>query len=247
MTKTSLGHIVLFLIILMLCVGGCSSSGVKKTIPPNNMEEISALKKNLEQLEELLNRLQLLAADQQLRSNEIEETMPPKDLLESLQTGFVDLQKKTLILEEQFSDLKKGLGTSVSMEKSSKTSTDQFHVTQEKIIMGLLSLLSGNPDQAVEHLQDILKSNKATKLKSEILMAIGNGFLEQGHSKQAASHYGLFLREYPNSLYTPQALYNLGRAMKDLGEEEKQKILWNELIQNHPKSTLAKLAKKKLR
>ena len=42
MTKTLLG--VLFLIILMLCVGGCSSSGVKKTIPLNNTEEISTLK-----------------------------------------------------------------------------------------------------------------------------------------------------------------------------------------------------------
>ena len=112
--------------------------------------------------------------------------------------------------------------------------------------MGLISLQSGNPDQAVEHLQDILKSKKATKLKGDILMAIGNGFLEQGHSKQAASHYGLFLREYPKSLHIPQALYDLGQAMKNLGEEEKQKILWKELIQNHPKSSFAKLAGKQL-
>ena len=247
MTNTSPGHIVLFLIILMFYLGGCSSNGANKTTPQNNTEEIYALKKNLAQQEKLLDLLQSLTADQQLRSDEIEQSLPPHDLLESLQQGFDKLQKKTLILEKQLSDLKKGLEASVTVEKKSKSSSDYFSINQEKIILGLISLQSGNPDQAVEHLQDILKSKKATKLKGDILMAIGNGFLEQGHSKQAASHYGLFLREYPKSQHTPQALYYLGQAMKDLGEEEKQKILWKELIQNNPNSSLAKLAKKQLR
>jgi len=39
----------------------------------------------------------------------------------------------------------------------------------------------------------------------------------------------------------------LGQAMKDLGEVEKQKILWKELIKNYPQSSLAKRAKKRLR
>ena len=247
MSITAPGHIVSFLIILIFFVGGCSSSGANKTIPLNNTEEMAALKKTLAQQEELLDRLQALTADQLLRSNEIEQSMPPRDLLESLQKGFVELQKKTLILEKQLSELKKGLETSGSKEKPSKSSANNFSINQEKIILGLVSLQSGNPDQAVEHLQDILKAKKATKLKGDILMAIGNGFLAQGHSKQAASHYGLFLREYPKSRHTPQALYYLGQAMKDLGEVEKQKILWKELIKNYPQSSLAKRAKKRLR
>ena len=246
MTKPLTRHIVLFLIIIMFFLEGCSSSGAIKTTPQNNTEEITTIMNNLAQQEELLDRLQTLNADQMLRINEIEQSMPPLDLLESLQKGFAELQKKTLILEEQFSGLKKSLETSGSTEKTSKSSADYFSINQEKIILGLISLQSGNPDQAVEHLQDILKSKKATKLKGDILMAIGNGFLEQGHSKQAASHYGLFLREYPKSLHIPQALYDLGQAMKNLGEEEKQKILWKELIQNHPKSSFAKLAGKQL-
>jgi TolA-binding protein len=35
--------------------------------------------------------------------------------------------------------------------------------------------------------------------------------------------------------------------MEELGEEEKQKILWKELIQNYPESSLAKRTKKRLR
>jgi len=34
--------------------------------------------------------------------------------------------------------------------------------------------------------------------------------------------------------------------MEELTETEKQKVLWNELIKNHPKSPLAKRAKKSL-
>lgn len=248
MSITAPGHIVSFLIILIFFVGGCSSSGANKTTPLNNTEELAALKKTLAQQEELLDQLQVLTTDQLLRSNEIEQSMPPRDLLESLQKGFIELQKKTLILEKQLSELKKSLETTGSKEKSSKSSSaNNFSINQEKIILGLVSLQSGNPDQAVEYLQDILKAKKATTLKGDILMAIGNGFLAQGHSKQAASHYGLFLREYPKSRHTPQALYYLGQAMKDLGEVEKQKILWKELIKNYPQSSLAKRAKKRLR
>ena len=245
MSITAPGHIVSFLIILIFFIGGCYSSG-DKTTPLNNTEEMAALKKTLVQQEELLDRLQALTADQLLRSNEIEQSMPPRDLLESLLKGFIELQKKTLILEKQLSQLKKDLETSGSKEKPSKSSANNFSINQEKIILGLVSLQSGNPDQAVEHLQDILKAKKATTLKGDILMAIGNGFLAQGHSKQAASHYGLFLRAYPKSRHTPQALYYLGQAMKDLGEVEKQKILWKELIKNYPQSPLSKRAKKRL-
>ena len=234
-------------VVLLFLILGCSSSGSNETPQGNNGEEIAALQKTLAQQEELLDRLQALTADQLLRSNEIEQSMPPRDLLESLQIGFIELQKKTLILEKQLSELKKVLETSGSKEKPSKSSVNNFSINQEKIILGLVSLQSGNPDQAVEHLQDILKAKKATKLKGDILMAIGNEFLAQSHSKQAASFFGLFLREYPKSRNTPQALYYLGQAMKDLGEVEKQKILWKELIKNYPQSSLAKRAKKRLR
>ena len=237
----------LYLSIFLFLILGCSSSGSNKTPLGKNTVEIVALQKTLAQQEELLGRLQALTADQLLRNNELEQALPPRDLLESLQNGLVELQKKTRRLEKQVSELKKVLEKSEAKKKSSKSSADNYSSNQEQIIRGLVSLQSGNPDQAVEHLQDILKSKKATKLKGEILMAIGNGFLAQGHAKQAASHYGIFLREYPKSRHVPQAMYFLGEAMEELGEEEKQKILWKELIQNYPESSLAKRTKKRLR
>ena len=102
---------------------------------------------------------------------------------------------------------------------------------------------AGNPDQAVEHLEKILKQKKATLLKGEILLAVAHSFLAQGHARQAASHYGTFLREYPKSRHIAQALYFLGDAMRELGQQKKQKVLWQELTKKYPKSPFAKRAK----
>ena len=237
----------LYLSIFLFSILGCSSSGTNKTPLGKNKVEIVALQKTLVQQEQLLSRLQALTADQLLRNNELEQALPPRDLLESLQNGVVELQKKTRRLEKKVSELKKDLEKSEANNKSSKSFDNNYASNQEQIIRGLVSLQSGNPDQAVEHLQDILNSKKATKIKGEILMAIGNGFLAQGYAKQAASHYGIFLREYPKSRHVPQAMYSLGEAMEELGEGEKQKILWKELIQNYPESSLAKRTKKRLR
>ena len=237
----------LYLTIPLLLILGCSSSGSNKITSGGNTEEIAGLQKKLAQQEELLGQLQALTADQLLRNNELEQALPPRDLLESLQKGFVELQKKTLKLEKQVSELKKVLIKSGAEKEKSKSSAENYSINQEQIVRGLVSLQSGNPDQAVEHLQDILRSKRSTKLKGEILLAIGNGFLAQGHAKQAASHYGIFLREYPKSRYAPQAMYFLGEAMEVLGEVEKQKILWKELVQNYPESPHAKRTKKLLR
>ena len=97
----------LYLSIFLFLILGCSSSGSSKTPLGKNTVEIVALQKTLAQQEELLGRLQALTADQLLRNNELEQALPPRDLLESLQTGLVELQKKTRRLEKQFSELKK--------------------------------------------------------------------------------------------------------------------------------------------
>ena len=103
---------------------------------------------------------------------------------------------------------------------------------------------AGNPDQAVEDFKDIIKQKKPTQFKAQILLAVAHSFLAQGYAKQAASHYGTFLREYPKSRHIPQALYYLGEAMRKLGEKKKQKVLWKELINKFPKSSFANRAKK---
>jgi len=241
MTGTKIIHLVLP--VLLFVFSGCSTSAPKKTITQKNSAEISALQKTIIEQQELLQNLQALTADQIQRNSELEQAIPPRDLLESLQNGFVELRKKITVLEKQVSSLQKSTTESAKKKKDPEPPEVEFPRDQKQLLQGLISLQAGNPDQAVEHLEKILKQKKATLLKGEILLAVAHSFLAQGHARQAASHYGTFLREYPKSRHIAQALYFLGDAMGKLGQQKKQKVLWKELTTKYPKSPFAKRAK----
>ena len=239
----------LFLIFFIFFISGCTTTGTNNSSTKKDTEAITALEQKVLKQEALLKRLQKLIADQVLLSNELEQSIPPQDLLESMQNGFVALRKNTRALEEQIAKLEKDVTeVELKIKQIPKPETKHFDTLrkQENIILGLISLQAGNPDQALVHLQDILKQSDKTPLKAQIMMALGNGFLERGHATQAAYYYGIILREYTETSHVPNALFYLGKAMDELAETEKQKVLWNELIKNHPKSPLAKRAEKSL-
>jgi len=239
----------LLLIFSFFFIIGCTSTGINNTTRQKDTKAIEELKQKVLQQEALLKRMQKLAADQILLSNELEQSIPPQDLLESMQNGFVELRKNTRALEEQIARLEINVtAVELKVKQIPKPETNHFDTLrkQENIILGLISLQAGNPDQALVYLQGILKEKDKTPLKAQIIMSLGNGFLERGHSTQAAYYYGIILREYTETSHVPNALYYLGKAMEELTETEKQNVLWNELIKNHPKSPLAKRAKKSL-
>ena len=240
MIKARIMRSYLFLTVLLLVFIGCSNSLPNNKIPQQNAEEIVELKKAFVEQRELLENLQALTADLMVLSSELEQTIPPRDLLQSLQSDIVELRKKTTALQKSASKtLNKG-----KRLKASKSVEVEFPKNQRQLLLGLISLQAGNPDQAVEDFKEIIKQKKPTQFKAQILLAVAHSFLAQGYAKQAASHYGTFLREYPKSRHIPQALYYLGEAMRKLGEEKKQKVLWKELINKFPKSSFANRAKK---
>jgi len=240
MIKARIMRSYMFLPVLLLVFIGCSNTLPNNKIPQQNAEEIVELKKAFVEQRELLENLQALTADLMVLSSELEQTIPPRDLLQSLQSDIVELRKKTTALQKSASKtLNKG-----KRLKASKSVEVEFPKNQRQLLLGLISLQAGNPDQAVEDFKEIIKQKKPTQFKAQILLAVAHSFLAQGYAKQAASHYGTFLREYPKSRHIPQALYYLGEAMRKLGEKKKQKVLWKELINKFPKSSFANRAKK---
>ena len=240
MIKARIMRSYMFLPVLLLVFIGCSNTLPNNKIPQQNAEEIVELKKAFVEQRELLENLQALTADLMVLSSELEQTIPPRDLLQSLQSDIVELRKKTTALQKSASKtVNKG-----KRLKASKSVEVEFPKNQRQLLLGLISLQAGNPDQAVEDFKKIIKQKKPTQFKAQILLAVAHSFLAQGYAKQAASHYGTFLREYPKSRHIPQALYYLGEAMRKLGEKKKQKVLWKELINKFPKSSFANRAKK---
>ena len=206
----------LFLIFSFFFIIGCTSTGTNNTTTQKDPETIAELKQKVMQQEMLLKRMQKLTADQILLSNELEQSIPPQDLLESMQNGFVELRENTRTLKEQIAKLEKDvMAVELKVKQIPKPETKHFDTLrkQENIILGLISLQAGNPDQALVYLQDILKQNDNTPLNAQILMSLGNGFLERGHATQAAYYYGIILREYTETAHVPNALYYLGLSL----------------------------------
>ena len=116
----------LFLIFSFFFIIGCTSTGTNNTSAQKNTEAIAELKQKVLQQEALLKRMQKLAADQILLSNELEQSIPPQDLLESMQNGFVELRKNTRALEEQITKLEKDV-TSVELKIKQISSQKDLH------------------------------------------------------------------------------------------------------------------------
>ena len=236
----------IFSLLLLFSFLGCATLTAKSPIAEKNQEEIAALKKVIAEQQEIINNLQNLTSDLMIMNSELEQSIPPRDLLESLQSEIIEFRQENSLLNKKLVKLSnEQKEPKVPMSPTFKILEDQKQLLedQKQLLEGLVSLQAGNPDQAAENLKQILNQKKTTKLKSEILIAVAYSFLEQGYFKQAASHYGKFLREFQKSPLIPQALFYLGESMKKLGEEKKQKVLWDELIENYPESIFTKRIK----
>ena len=117
----------LFLIFSFSFIIGCTSTGTNNTSVQKNTEAIAELKQKVLQQETLLKRMQKLAENQILLSNELEQSIPPQDLLESMQNGFVELRKNTRALEEQIAKLEKDLAAvELKVKQIPKPETKHF-------------------------------------------------------------------------------------------------------------------------
>ena len=145
MIKARIMRSYMFLPVLLLVFIGCSNTLPNNKIPQQNAEEIVELKKAFVEQRELLENLQALTADLMVLSSELEQTIPPRDLLQSLQSDIVELRKKTTALQKSAS---KTLNKGKSLN-ASKSVEVEFPKNQRQLLLGLISLQAGNPDQAL--------------------------------------------------------------------------------------------------
>ena len=142
---------------------GCISTGTNNTSAQKDAEAITDLKQKVMQQEALLKRMQKLAEDQILLSNELEQSIPPQDLLESMQNRFAELRKNTSALKEKIAKLEKNLmEVELKVKQIPKPETKHFDTLQkqENIILGLISLQAGNLDQALVYFQAIFETEE---------------------------------------------------------------------------------------
>ena len=139
----------LFLIFSFFFIIGCTSTGINNTTRQKDTNAIDELKQKVLQQEVLLKRMQKLASDQILLSSELEQSIPPQDLLESMQNGFVELREYIRALEEQITRRENNLTTvDFKLTQIPKPDTNHFYTLhkQDNTNLGLTTLPSANPD-----------------------------------------------------------------------------------------------------
>ena len=112
--------------------------------------------------------------------------------------------------------------------------------------LGWVALEEKKPDEAAKQFGVVADSKPKHELAPNARLQQGLVLLGQGKAAEAQVALQKFVIGYPADAQIDKATYYLGKAMEELAETEKQKVLWNELIKNHPNSPLAKRAKKRL-
>ena len=202
--------------------------------------ELDELRESLQRQDARIRRMQSLIAEQNARQDGIEQTQPPLDLIESL---YEDLNR----MQEELQNLWPRL---VAMEEQMERQwAEALEAHKDDLKLGMLALMAGNPDSAAEWFKPFLTDDSQPQLRSNLLMALANSYLEQGFAEQAASYYGTVIGQPDRGRHYPLALFSLGRAFEMLGEKNKRDVVWRELSENfseHPLTLQAQLSQKSI-
>lgn len=204
-------------------------------------QQVSELQRSLEQHDRLLARLQELTAEQARKQGELARIPLAVEDLDTLRREVRVLGESVRMLQDQMADLRQQNKNS----KASPVAVVPNHSDPNPLLLGLLALQSGDVNRAVDQLQPLLTSNNSYR-KDDLLMVLGNGFLQAGYPEQAASHLSTLIRSYPQSQHLPAALFSLGQAFGDMRDEPRKYAIWKALIEEYPNHPMAGRATRSL-
>ncbi|MGK5092870.1 hypothetical protein WDW89_12745 [Deltaproteobacteria bacterium TL4] len=174
--------------------------------------------------------------------------------LQDLIAGLIQKQETVSAIEENMEALMADQAQNRSEMQLLRTVTDQLQTSSEitknlnaivppdhRLLMGMLSLQSGNPQQAAELIQPLLEG-PGDLPKDALLMLLANGFKQYQDYNMAASYYGRMIKDYPESKHHPYALYSLGVVFGQMYDYNKQRVVWQVLIKSNPEHYLSQEA-----
>jgi TolA-binding protein len=137
-------------------------------------------------------------------------------------------------LQRDIDDLRRN----VRQTKNNFAQTSKSPSRGEPLVIGLLALQSGDINRAVDQLQPLLTGNNEYR-KDDLMMVLGNGYLQSGYPEQAASHLSTLIRTFPQSQHLPSALFLLGQAFGDMRDDSRKYTIWKALIEEYPNHPIA--------
>lgn len=203
--------------------------------------QVAELQANLERQDKILKTLQGLTAEQARTQGELKRLPLAVEDLDEVQRDIRVIAESLQQLQREVDDLRRDL----KQAKLTPVPASQKSGGGEPLVIGLLALQSGDINRAVDQLQPLLTGNNDYR-KDDLLMVLGNGFLQSGYPEQAASHLSTLVRTFPQSQHLPSALFSLGQAFGDMRDESRKYTIWKALIEEYPNHPMALKATRSL-
>lgn len=106
--------------------------------------------------------------------------------------------------------------------------------------------LKGHYDLALSEFQQVVEDFPESSLAADAYFYIGECYDQQGNLKEAARALDILINKYQKSRQRPAALFKLGKIMEKIGQPDKAKANWSQLIKEYRGSPEARLAKPRL-
>ena len=195
---------------------------------------------SLERQDKILKTLQGLTAEQARTQGELNRLPLAVEDLDEVRRDIRVIAERLQQLQREVDNLRRDL----KQTKLTPAPASQNLRGGEPLVIGLLALQSGDINRAVDQLQPLLTGNNDYR-KDDLLMVLGNGFLQSGYPEQAASHLSTLVRTFPQSQHLPAAL-SLGQAFGDMRDESRKYTVWKALIEEYPNHPMALKATRSL-
>ncbi len=195
---------------------------------PVGADELADLQQAVERQGQRLRSLQGVVANQAVQLQELETAQPPVDLLDNLMRSLKNLEAAQTDLQARIEGLEQ-------RQQAALSPTDW-----PVMLQAMLLLQSGNPEAAADLSRSLLNEPSSQIPLPELLAALGHALLFAGKERQASYYLGTLIKNHPDSTLVPVALYELGVAFGNLGERDKQVVVWQQLKAAFPNHELAR-------
>lgn len=191
------------------------------TLQKNNADTAGRFAEIEEQIRSMNGQIEVL--ENNLKNQKVEN----ENLVKNSETQQAELHKKIQLLQEEIAKLDSQNQTLDQELKQSKSQLEQKSDLEKSSGAIADSAVDGN----------VKKSN----------FDIADDFFKKKDWKKAILLFQKYRDENPKGKYYVDATFKMGACFQELGMKEEAATFYNDVINNHPKSEFAKMAKTKMK
>ncbi|GFO65934.1 tol-pal system protein YbgF [Geomonas paludis] len=152
-----------------------------------------------------------------------------------------DLNKRLAALEARMAKLEKGIEEQQAKAQAALKSPEQLYQ------QGQDALKAGQGAKAREFFASFLVQHPKHNLAANAQYWIGESYYQEKNYEQAVLEFQEVIKNYPDKEKAPAAMLKQGMAFKELGDNKSAAYILKKLVDEHPKSEEAKIARDKFK